>query len=142
MKTPYINHRIYGPYNRPDGRQHVITVSPDGIRKTVSYPRFLMEERLGRLLEKSEEVHHKNGDFNNNDVENLEVKNATLHRVLHQTKYETPIKVNCVWCREVIILSPRQQQHRTQNKSKLGPFCSKRCSGKYGAWVLQRKLCK
>lgn len=33
--------------------------------------RIIMEEHLGRLLEKNEFVYHKDGDHRNNDIENL-----------------------------------------------------------------------
>lgn len=33
--------------------------------------RLIMEEHLGRLLEKNEHVYHIDGDHRNNDIENL-----------------------------------------------------------------------
>ena len=46
-KPPYW--RIYGPYYRKDGRQHIVAY--DGmIKRTISYPRFLLETHLGRVL--------------------------------------------------------------------------------------------
>jgi len=33
--------------------------------------RLIMEDHLGRLLEKNEHVYHKDGDCKNNDLDNL-----------------------------------------------------------------------
>ena len=45
--------------------------------------RFLMAEYLGRLLEKSERVHHINGNKKDNRIENLEVMKALDHSRHH-----------------------------------------------------------
>ena len=49
----YENCRIYGPYDRnQDNRLTVVVVYPDGRKKTVSYPKYLMETHLERYLDK------------------------------------------------------------------------------------------
>jgi len=45
--------KVYGPYTRKDGRQHVILYE-NGTRKTVSYPKYLLETKLGRPLDSNE----------------------------------------------------------------------------------------
>ena len=45
--------KVYGPYIRRDGRQHVILRFEGGSGKTVSYPKFLMECKLGRVKARS-----------------------------------------------------------------------------------------
>jgi hypothetical protein len=47
--------------------------------KTMDEHRFIMEQHLGRKLEKSEEVHHKDEDKSNNNIENLEVLSKSDH---------------------------------------------------------------
>ena len=48
--------KVYGPYTRKDGRKHVVIVNNNGTKTTKSYPRYLMEQHLGRSLEPSEIV--------------------------------------------------------------------------------------
>jgi hypothetical protein len=45
--------------------------------------RLVMEEKLGRLLERHEIVHHIDEDTLNNDPENLEVMTQSEHARLH-----------------------------------------------------------
>lgn len=43
-----------------DGRLRALIVYSDGHKENKSYPRMLMEEKLGRPLTPDEDVHHKN----------------------------------------------------------------------------------
>ena len=65
--------KVYGPYTRKDGRQHVILVHEDLSRQTMSYPKYLMEQQLGRPLLASKTVDHINNDFTDNRIENLQI---------------------------------------------------------------------
>lgn len=56
------------------------------------YPehRYVMEQKLGRVLEKYEHIHHKNGLKDDNRIENLELVNAQTHNLI--TKLESRIR--------------------------------------------------
>ena len=66
--------KVYGPYLREDGRKHVIWYdTKTKQRRTQSYPRYLMEQHLGRKLLPEETVDHINEDFTDDRIENLQL---------------------------------------------------------------------
>lgn len=117
-------------------------------KQVISYPRYIMEQELGRKLLPTEQVHHKDGDFLNNDISNLEVLDETEHFKLHakqNEKYHDKIMI-CPQCGKEFLWTAKQQTEfngnakRRENKyaSIHTPFCSKSCSGKYGAQIQQQ----
>ena len=51
--------------------------------KNVPLARYLMEQHLGRKLDRLEIVHHKDGDSLNNNIENLEIVDHSTHAIKH-----------------------------------------------------------
>lgn len=51
--------------------------------KFVYEHRWLMEQKIGRKLEKNEHVHHINGDPKDNRIENLEILSNSDHAKTH-----------------------------------------------------------
>lgn len=127
---------VYGPYqDKIDNRMRCIIVHDNGRKQTVSYPRLVMESYLGVTLDPSEDIHHIDGDVTNNNIENLEVVYHKDHCKEHSLKYKEPIVVNCFYCGTEFELNTKRQSQRVRDskRGKQGPFCSRRCSGKYGA---------
>jgi len=53
----YQNCKLYGPYiSKQDGRKRLVVVFPDRKRKTLSYPKYLVEKYLNRYLGDKETV--------------------------------------------------------------------------------------
>ena len=129
----YENCKIYGPYKRKDNRKHVVVIFPDGKRKTVSYPKYLTENRIGRYLKSNETVDHIDGNFDNNEPSNIRVINRSKH-VSDDVKRKKAIDFICPICKKQFSLSGRKLYDaiRGRKKGAFGPMCSKICSGKYG----------
>ncbi len=53
--------------------------------KIVLYYRYLMEYKLGRFLTEDEVVHHKDGNPENNNLDNLEVMKRSEHSKYHSS---------------------------------------------------------
>lgn len=119
--------KIYGPYIREDGRQHIIYYD-NGKRRTQSYPRYLMEQFLGRQLTEEEHVDHINNDFTDNRIENLQLlSQRDNNRKSAKTTY---MYFECPVCGDGFFYSARRYRDNQLTQGKSGPYCSRQCAGK------------
>ncbi len=131
---------VLGPYTRKDGRQHIVLNNTSkskyesGKLKTISYPKAIMEVYLNRRLEKNETVDHIDKDYLNNDIQNLQVLDRKVHAKLDAKRVKY-LPVKCTICKKEFI--PTRSQFRSGRK---GFFCSKKCSGLYGALRQNNKI--
>ncbi len=132
----YDNCKIYGPYKRKDGRQHIIAIFGDGTRRTVSYPKYLVECSLNRYLDADETVDHIDCNIDNNSIENLRVLKRKYHASIDVKRLKSS-KFVCPWCNKTFVLEGNKLHNAKCNrtKGKAGPFCSKSCAGKYGTHI-------
>jgi hypothetical protein len=142
------NCRIYGPYSRRDGRKHMVYVLPDkdGIyrkhskKSTVSYPKWLMEQELGRILDPDlETIDHKDRDFTNNNLDNFRIIERSKH-AKDDAKRLASIEFICFWCKNKFIDNNPRHRIYNKNRGKKGPFCSKSCAGKYGKKIQMKEI--
>ena len=124
--------KIYGPYARKDGRQHIILMH-QGKRKTVSYPKYLLEQKLGRELTEDETCDHIDGDYTNNNPENLQVLSRKDNFLKFNSVNRKVEKVLCVCplCQKSFFKALSVVKHNNLKQKKAGPFCSKACAGRY-----------
>lgn len=137
-KNPYKDFKVYGPYMNYKGRQFVIVISHNGKKKTISYPKYLMEVHLGRELDPDKEtVDHWDTDKYNNEISNLRLIPREEHSA-NDTRRVLPAELECSWCGKKFTRSPRvvRDKHR---KGVGGAYCSRSCAGKY-ARAIQLKL--
>lgn len=74
-----------------DGYKYVKT----GKRSYTAHHRVVMEQHLGRKLKPSEHIHHRNGEYGDNRIENLEIMNNSNHRLAHHKAERIGLKVLC-----------------------------------------------
>ena len=133
----YENCRIQGPYERPDGRLIVIVTKENGTKSTISYPKYLMECQLNRYLDKDETVDHIDKNPLNNDLSNLRILNRSEHVAIDIKRNRDAI-VTCQYCGKEFTIPGSKLHDRNRNdgtRESSGYFCSRTCSGKYGASV-------
>lgn len=124
--------KIYGPHLGKDGRLRLNLVFKDKTKKTISYPKYLMEKHLDRYLSDEEQVDHIDGNPLNNDLSNLQVLKLGEHQSLDVLRNKD-IVVNCKYCgKEFTIKGSTLHYRNRSDKPHSGYFCSRSCSGKYG----------
>lgn len=95
----YEGYKVYGPYKRQDGRMHVCLLNKEtGDRKTVSFPKFLVEMSRNKYLEKNETIDHVDRNFSNNDLSNLRIVDRREHARIDVLRLEE-ITLVCGVCR-------------------------------------------
>lgn len=88
-------------------------------RKVLEH-RHIMEDTLGRKLNRREHVHHKNGDSMDNRPENLEVLDICAHNSFHKSRF--PKLRICEFC--LASFAPSRNNRGTQR------LCSVLCRGR------------
>lgn len=128
---------LYLYQNKKDNRYRIVYKDSSNKLHTQSYPRYLMEQKLGRPLSPNEDVHHIDGDVTNNDLSNLEIVPHGEHQKVHSQKYFDKY-VFCDYCGKEFLWLATQQRNHYSNLSKKNChyhghiFCSKQCAGKFG----------
>lgn len=136
MKKVYENWKLYGPYkSKKDNRLRVVLVNLEtNQKKTISYPKYLMEINLNQYLAENETVHHIDGNPLNNDLFNLIVLNRKEH-IKQDVKRRADEILICQWCGKEFLVKGSLLYQRQRKDKKSNSFCSKSCIGKYGKSV-------
>jgi hypothetical protein len=111
-------------YKHAEGYRRLVV---DG--KMVLEHRYVIEKHLGRKLEKSEVVHHINGNKEDNRIENLEILSPSQHAIEHGKHREpTTIELTCPCCNSIFkkLLSKYKYAMKVGYKKI---YCSRKCKG-------------
>ena len=130
--------KILGPYKRPDGRKHMVITNEDGSKTTKSYPKFLMEQHVGRELLPNETIDHIDRDFTNDSLDNLRIIGRSEH-TKDDIKRVKLKEIICVRCGQTA-MKRASYLHGNAKQKKAGPFCGRSCAGKYGKDVQMNKI--
>lgn len=95
----------------------------------VLYHRILMENHIGRLLEKDEIVYHINKNKKDNRIENLQILNLGKHSSRHEK--QKGIKYCVLKCPNCKISFERELRQTFIQKGTEYTCCSKKCRGQF-----------
>lgn len=111
----------------------------------IYYYRYLMTNKLGRLLSRQEVVHHKNENHHDNSIGNLELKSNSAHARMHSRRFwkncppekraEFGKKISaakkgkpCPWARETIRKYVKGKKRSWRFKKKVSAGMKKYCA--------------
>lgn len=88
------------------------------------HSRYIMEQHLGRKLEKREQVHHIDENKLNDDIDNLQVMDIREHARHHSTgkiypSRRTRVVKGCLVCKDEMMVKPSRLERKK--------FCSVKC---------------
>lgn len=130
------DYRCYTNLNKKDGRYRCVLVYNDGHKENISFPKLIIEQHLGRKLLPNEQVHHIDENPMNNDISNLEILLLGEHQRLHNLERFMEFEEICGWCKQKFIIT---KKHYSNHRNNGIYFCSRTCSGKYGAFIGHHK---
>lgn len=123
-------------YIGSDGRARAYYTDDNGVHHVRSYPRILMEEKLGRPLEPNEDIHHLDEDPLNNSIDNLVLVDKSVHCRHHAQRYFDKMAI-CDVCHKEFLWTAKRQSNYYRDESigrKRIITCSKSCSSRYGRY--------
>ena len=118
--------KVYGPYtDKLSGKKHIVAYKNEQCRKTINYPRFILECIIGRSLT-TEEIAHRKGK--NKYI----IVDKSKHRKLLR-KYKRKI-FTCPICKQFFWIEGNRLKWLYNNRKRAGssykgPFCSSKCRG-------------
>lgn len=125
--------KIYGPYLRKDGRKHIVIAHDNGVKQTKSYPRYLLEQHIGRELLPTETVDHINNDFTDDRIENLQILSlcANVQKEMNRPERTKEYYSFICPCCGTKAVKPLSNVKGNLKKGKSGPYCSRKCAGTF-----------
>lgn len=128
---PYSNYWLYVVFHKKERRNqaNLILKSDIKVRTTVSYARYLMAVKIGRFLEKDEQVDHIDNNCTNDVIDNLQILSFEQNRLKQGmlSWKETIMAYNCDYCGKEFTLQIKNFKY----KKKIGQThfcCSRDCS--------------
>jgi hypothetical protein len=125
--APYGEHKIYIQFCKKSKRYFVHIFKEGKFFTKTTRSRYIMEVKLGRLLDESEDVHHIDEDTTNDKIDNLEVKSKTKHLQDHKTGVRLADRITCIcaYCKKVFESEIKHCNRRIKKNQET--FCSIGC---------------
>ena len=122
--------KINGPYfNRLNNRMYVVLYYENGKKNTITYARYLVQLKLGRVLHENEIVHHKNGDVSDDRLSELEIISRNEHSVHHNKLRGLKfVRLKCPECGNIFI---KRRNLTILGRGGIYNACSRVCNAKF-----------
>ena len=120
--------RAYVSRSKTDNRQRITLFREDKTGTVMSYARYLLSVKEGRILEQHEEADHINADPTDDSLENLQI--LTIEDHVRKTASENAAEVDLLICTHCGVEFLRPSRIARYSKPN-NVFCGYSCNGKY-----------
>lgn len=110
-------------YSKEGRYRIIINKGPNAIY--MNFARYLMCVHLGRILDESEQVHHKDENRTNDVIDNLEILSDVDHGKIHHGEKEF-VDLTCCNCMKRF--TRQKKNHTSAMKREARVFCSHSCN--------------
>lgn len=138
---PYDNYYIYIVHHEKENRRYAVLISKEDHNKrtTVSYARYLLSVKLGRKLEKWEQVDHIDNDKTNDVIENLQILTVRENNQKEaKRKGRKMVLLKCPMCK--VEFSKRRGQSPLVKSKGNYTCCCKECSNDFKSLLFKKEL--
>lgn len=104
-KLPYEGYFLYRVFDKKQERYLAVLFSTSH-RTTIAYAKYVLEVHLGRKLNHNCEAHHKDENFANDSIDNLEELERGEH-VKRHAKGQTMVSGVCLYCESPFVRPKR-----------------------------------
>lgn len=112
-------------------RRNVVLYNSQEDRTTISYAKYLMSIKLGRILKEYEIVDHINDDTMDDRIDNYQIiskRDNNLKSIIQKGKSGLYVRFKCGVCGK--IFDKRKNITHLVYTSKRSDYCSRSCGGK------------
>lgn len=138
---PYDDYYIYIVRHEKENRRYAVLISKADRNKrtTVSYARYLLSVKLGRKLEKWEQVDHIDNDKTNDVIENLQILTVKENNQKEaKRKGKKMVLLKCPMCKKEF--SKRRGQSPLIKSRGSYTCCSKECANDFKSLFFKKEL--
>jgi hypothetical protein len=124
--NPFEYYACYKIFHKKEKRWYVQLVHKGNrTRTTITYGKFLLSNKLGRIISREEQVDHKDDNKLNDDIDNLQILTEEENKLKHSnTLNKDIVTLTCPCCKEEFTRE-RRQTHLVKGGSRT--FCKKEC---------------
>lgn len=136
-KYPFTGGYVFN-FNKKQNRRTVDIYEDDSVKKrTMTYARYLMCVKEGRILETEEHVHHKDDDTLNDDIKNLEILLKKDHERKHNPNMDDVV-LRCPACSKEFTLKAYDYRYKSKYNNNI--ICSRACSNRMKTIIKRIKM--
>lgn len=127
LRKPFLIYDKVYSFTQKDGRLNVVFIKNGKRIKCISYARYLISIKFGRMLKREEQVDHIDGNKLNDNINNLQIISITENNIKNVIQKNIGRKMLIIKCPSCTKLFHRKFGQSFLVKRGLYSVCSRKC---------------